>query len=198
MREFTDSNDGCNYLLCVIDCFSKYAWVEPLKTKTGAETTKAVESIFNKGRIPAKLQVDNGKEYYNTNVESLLKNNNIEYFSTFSDKKAAMAERFNRTLKSRMWKYFTTNETRKWIDIVQQLVNDYNNSSHSTVKMTPVEASKPENYAAGWTHVYGAYFTAKYETPQYKLGQTAKINIRAYSTRVICLTSLKNFSKLKK
>jgi len=91
MREFSDSNDGCNYLLCVIDCFSKYAWVEPLKTKTGVETTKAFESIFNKGRILAKLQVDNGKEFYNKNVEFVLKNNNIEYLSTFSDKKAAMS-----------------------------------------------------------------------------------------------------------
>jgi len=95
----------------------------------GVETAEAFESIFNKGRIPTKLQVDNGKEFYNNNVEFLLKNNNIDYFSTFSDKKVDMVERFNRTLKSRMWKHFTTNETWKWIDIVHQLVNVYNNSS---------------------------------------------------------------------
>jgi len=74
-----------------------------------------------------------------------------------------------------MWKYFTTNETRKWIDIVQQLVNDYNNSFHNTLKMSPVKASKPENYAAVWNHIYGAYLTAKYEAPKYKLGQTVRI-----------------------
>jgi len=106
----------------------------------------------------------------------LLKNNNIEYFSTFSDKKAALVERFNRTLKSRMWKYLRTNETRKWIDIVQQLVNDYNNSFHSTLKMSPVEASKPENYVVVWNHIYGAYLTAKYEAPKYKLDQTVRIS----------------------
>ena len=175
MREFSDSNEGYNYLLCVIDCFSKYVWVEPLKTKGGVETGKAFEVIFKKGRVPAKLQFDEGKEFYNKNVESLFKDKNIEYFSTFSDKKASIIERFNRTLKSRMWKYFTANETRKWIDIVQQLVNDYNNSFHNTIKMSPVEASKLDNTTTVWNHMYGAYLSAKYNVPKYKLGQTVRI-----------------------
>ena len=56
MREFADSNDGYVYLLCVIDCFSKYAWVEPLKTKTGSEVAQVFERIFEKGRLPKLLQ----------------------------------------------------------------------------------------------------------------------------------------------
>ena len=106
MREFADFNSGYNYLLCVIDCYSKYAWTEAMKTKTGAETAKAFEKIFEQGRIPQNLQFDQGKEFYNDKVKSLLNENGINFYSTDSDKKEATVELFNRTLKSRMWKYF--------------------------------------------------------------------------------------------
>lgn len=72
MREFSDTNDGFNYMLCVIDCYSKYAWVEALKTKTGLEVSKAFEKIFEKGRVPTKIQFDEGREFYNETVKSLL------------------------------------------------------------------------------------------------------------------------------
>jgi hypothetical protein len=176
MREFADSNDEFVYLLCVIDCYCKFAWVEPLKTKTGLETAKAFERIFEQGRIPYNLQFDQGKEFYNDKVKALLKEKDINYYSTDSDKKAAIVERFNRTLKSRMWKYFTANETRKWIDVVQKMVDDYNNTYHSTIRMNPVEASKPGNSLAVWFNIYGAYLNAKYDTPKYKVGQTVRIS----------------------
>jgi len=104
-----------------------------------------------------------------------LTDRNSNYYSTFSDKKAAIVERFNRTLKSRMWKYFTANETRKWIDIVDNLVNDYNGTFHSTIKMSPVEASKSENSSTVWNNIYGVYLAAKYDTPKFKVGQTVRI-----------------------
>ena len=178
MREFSDSNNGFNYLLCVIDCFSKFAFCEPLKTKTGAEVKQAFESIFNLGRAPSKLQFDEGKEFYNKQVEPLLKERNIEFFSTHAGQKASIVERFNRTLKSRMWKYFTANETRKWIDVVQNLVDDYNNTPHRTIRMTPIEASKLENSSSVWYNMYGAYLAEKYGTPCYKVGQTVRLHKR--------------------
>ena len=72
MREFADSNEGYNYLLYVIDCFSKFAWIEPLKSKTGVETNKAFERIFEKERIPTNLHFDEGKEFYNEKVKTML------------------------------------------------------------------------------------------------------------------------------
>ena len=137
MREFSKSNDGYNYILTVIDCFSKFGWVEPLKTKTGLETANAFSKIFESGRMPRKIHFDEGKEFYNKNVKDLLEKRNIDYFSTFSDKKASIVERWNRTLKSRTWKYFTEHETRQWIDVIQAIVNGYNNTYHTTIKMTP-------------------------------------------------------------
>ncbi len=177
MREFSDSNEGYNYLLCVIDCYSKYAWVEPLKTKTGLETSKGFERIFQQSsRCPNNLHFDEGKEFYNAIVKSLLNERDINFYSTFSDKKACIVERFNRTLKSRMWKYFTNKETRKWIDILQQLVDDYNKSFHSTIKMTPVQASKAENSRLVWYNIYGSYLVAEYGPPKFKEGQTVRIS----------------------
>ena len=176
MREFSDSNNGYNYLLCTLDCFSKFAWCEPLKTKTGTEVRGAFDSIFNKGRTPSKLQFDEGREFYNSQTESLFQDRNIEYFSTHAGQKASLVERFNRTLKSRMWKYFTANETRKWINIVQNLVDDYNNTYHRTIKMTPIEASRPENSLTVWHNIYGAYMAEKYGAPTYKIGQTVRIS----------------------
>ena len=170
------SNEGYNYLLCVIDCFSKFAWCKPLKTKSGDETAEAFKKIFEEGRSCKYLQFDEGKEFYNKKVKALLEEKNIKYFSTHAGQKAAIVERFNRTLKTRMWKYFTANETRKWIDIIQNLVDDYNNTFHRTIKMTHVEASKPENSSKVWYNIYGAYLIKKYGTGKYKAGQTVRIS----------------------
>jgi hypothetical protein len=75
-----------------------------------------------------------------------------------------------------MFKYFTTQETRRWIDMVHKLVDNYNNTFHSTIKMTPVEASNPENSQAVWYNIYGAYLTSSYGVPQFKVGETVRIS----------------------
>lgn len=106
MREFSKYNKGIMYLLTIIDVFSKYAWSIPLKHKTGTSIVEAFNSIK---RQPKKLWVDQGKEFYNKNVDKWLVDNNIERYSTFNEGKAVVIERFNRTMKEKMWKYFTAN-----------------------------------------------------------------------------------------
>ena len=81
MQKLSKWNKGYKYLLMVLDLFSKYGWIVPLKTKTGLEVSKAFENIFKKGK-PKKLWVDKGKEYYNKNMLDLLAKNNIEIYST--------------------------------------------------------------------------------------------------------------------
>ncbi|CAD7001699.1 unnamed protein product [Ceratitis capitata] len=88
-------------------------------------------------RIPKNLQTDDGKEFYNANFKRLLQTKNINHYSTFSSLKASIIERFNRTLKGMMWKEFSFRGTHKWIDIYKDLINDYNNTIHSTIRMTP-------------------------------------------------------------
>jgi len=117
-----------------------------LKDKTGQVTLDAFKLIVKEsGRIPKYIWVDEGKEFYNKLMTEWLKENNIERYSTHSEHKSAVVERFNRTLKEKMWKRFTAENTRNWINMLDKLMNDYNNRYHNTIKMTPTEASKKES-----------------------------------------------------
>jgi len=144
MQEFAKGNNGYRYLLTIIDCFSKYAWAIAIKNKTADEIVNVFQRIFKK-RKPKKLQTDKGKEFINYKLQNLLQKNNIKWFSSNSDLKASIVERFNRTLKSKMWKYFTEKGNKIWIDVIDDLVYNYNNSYHRSIKMTPIEASKKGN-----------------------------------------------------
>ena len=133
-------------MLNVIDVFSKYAWSIPLKDKTGTTTLNAFKEIVEKsGRKPKHIWVDEGKEFYNKHMDEWIKDNNIIRYSTYGEHKSAVVERFNLTLKSIMWNRFTADNTRNWINMLDKLIKKYNNTVHSTIKMTPTEASKPEN-----------------------------------------------------
>ena len=145
MTEWADQNKGNKFMLTVIDCFTKYAWAIPIKDKSAKEVTKAFTELFKKGRIPQKLWVDEGKEFYNKDMEALLKKNNVSMYSTHGEHKSAIIERFNRTLKTKMYTKFTANNNRDWVDILQGLIKDYNNTVHRTIKMTPVQASETKN-----------------------------------------------------
>lgn len=133
---------GMKYCLTVIDTFSKVGYVRPLKTKTGLEVTHAMKSVLNSINRPVKnLQVDLGKEFYNREMTKLLDRYGINRYSTFSSKKAAIVERFNRTLKRKIYQQFSLRGNYKWIDIIDQLVEEYNTTRHRTIKMTPREVN---------------------------------------------------------
>jgi len=146
MQEWSKVNKGFRYMLNVIDVFSKFAWSIPLKDKTGKVTLDAFKQIVKEsGRIPKYIWVDEGKEFYNKYMNEWLKENDITRYSTHGEHKSVVAERWNRTLKANMWKRFTAENTRNWIDMIDKLVYEYNNTKHRTIKMTPTEASKKEN-----------------------------------------------------
>lgn len=144
LQQFMKNNKNYKYILVVIDCFSKYVWTKPLKTKTGVEVTESFETILKeaKGRKPMNLQTDQGKEYYNTHFKTLLKKYTINHYSTFSITKAAICERVIRTLKEKLFKYFSLNGTYRWIDILPEIVHNYNNQRHSTTGFKPLEVKK--------------------------------------------------------
>ena len=81
------------------------------------------------------MWVDKGKEFYNKDVKKL-----VSLYSTENEEKSCVIERFNRTIKEKMFKYFSANNTRKYIDVLELLVDQYNNTIHSSIKMTPIEA----------------------------------------------------------
>ena len=145
MTRFSKDNNNMKFLLTCIDCFSRFAWAIPIKNKTSHEIVRVLKIIFSK-QVCKRLQTDKGREFLNSNVRALLKKNGVElWISENEDVKASIVERFNRTLKTRMWKYFTAhNDTRRYIDVLPQLVNAYNNTTHSSTKMKPAQVEKKD------------------------------------------------------
>ena len=137
LKKLKKYNNGFQYIINIIDLYSRYAWSIPIKNKTGKSIVEAFDSI--RGSKPKKLWVDNGSEFYNKIFKKWLNDNNIEMYSTFNEGKAVVIERFNRTLKNKMFKYFTANGTYKYIDILSSLINEYNNKKHSSTKLSPNE-----------------------------------------------------------
>ena len=143
MQHFSHANAGHRYMLCVIDIFSRYAFARPLKSKTGPDVADALESIFKESGItPRLLQTDQGLEFYNRHVRQVLNQYNVELFSVYTDKKAAIVERFNRTLKSRMYRAFTHQGNYRWLEMLPKLIESYNHSYHRSIKTMPANVNK--------------------------------------------------------
>lgn len=138
MQNLKRQNANHKYVLTVIDVFSKYAWAVPIKTKSANDVKVAFEKVLQTGRKPKYVQSDKGKEFLNKTFQSLLNNNDIQFFTTENDDiKAGIVERLNRTLKEKLWRYFTHTGKYKYLDVLPDLVNSYNNTLHSSLEMTP-------------------------------------------------------------
>ena len=138
MQSLSRKNKGIKYLLCAIDLYSKYAFVVPLKDKKGISIVNGFNKIIKQsGRKPNKIWVDQGSEFYNQNFKKWLSDNDIIMYSTYSEGKSVVAERFIRTLKNKLYKYMTA--TGVYYDVLDDIVNEYNNTKHSTIKMKPID-----------------------------------------------------------
>jgi hypothetical protein len=144
---------GYSYLLTVIDVFSKFAFARPLKSKRGEEVTLAFDDILrSSGRKPSKLHTDQGTEFFNRTFKKLMDQYGIHHYHTFSDKKASIVERWNRTLKEKMYRTFTERNSLKWTDFLQELVVKYNNTRHRSIGMKPADVSL-KNEDQVWTNL---------------------------------------------
>jgi len=141
MIPYENVNNGYKYLLTVIDLFSRYAWAKAIKTKTGKEVMRAFQEIFTLERKFQRLQTDEVREFDNRHVQSLLNRENIKFFTVKAQFKAAVCERFNRTLKTKMWRYFTWRGSNRWIDVLPELMRAYNASKHRGIGMAPGEVT---------------------------------------------------------
>ena len=165
-QAFLKDNNGIKYLLIVIDIFSKFVWIVPSKRKTGQEVAN---SSKKPSKRPSKTWVDRGREFYNKDVQKL-----VELYSTENEEKSCVIERFKRTIKGKMVKYFSANNTRKYVDVLDLLVEQYNNAIHSAIKMTPKEASRKENENKVWRNLYPE-FGGKTLTPKFSIGDNVRI-----------------------
>ena len=133
-------NKGIRYLLCAIDLFSKYAFLVPLKGKKGNTIVNAFQSILNiSKRRPNKIWVDQGSEFYNNHFKKWLKNNSIEMYSSHNEGKSVVVERFIRTLKNKIYKHMTVTSKNVYFDVLDDIVDKYNNTYHKTIKMKQID-----------------------------------------------------------
>ena len=155
MQKFSKWNKGVKYLLMVIDVFCKYGWIRGLKDKKTETVSKAFGDVFKSKRKPKMLWTDKGSEFISKHFKEFLKREGITLYHTENEEKSSVVERWNKTIKNRMWKMFTVNNNTVYFDKIDKLVNDYNNTRHSSIKMTPVEASKKKDESKVWANLCG-------------------------------------------
>ena len=129
------------YLLCAIDLFSKQAWVIPIKYKESTSIVNAFKRIISEGHKPNKIWVDQGSEFYNKSFTDFLKINNIDMYSTYNEGKSVVAERFIRTLKNKIFKHMTAISKNVYFDLLDDIVNKYDNTIHKTTKTKPIDVT---------------------------------------------------------
>ncbi|KAK3746735.1 hypothetical protein QZH41_010293 [Actinostola sp. cb2023] len=149
----SDDNQGYKHWLTCIDVLSRYAWVRPIKNKTAPQIIQAFQSIFKEGRQPKVLQTDQGTEFLNRHVQAFFKSQGIRHFVTYSDPKAQIVERFHRTIKNRLWRYFTAQNTQKYVDVLPEFVSGYNQAYHRSIRRSP-DSVTYENAQEVWHTLY--------------------------------------------
>lgn len=207
MQNYSKDNNNFRYIMVVIDCFSKFVWAIPIKNKSGPEVTQAMESIFKGSKRSCNnLNTDQGTEFYNVHFQNLMKKFKVNHYSTYTVKKAAIVERVIRTLKERLYKYFSLNGTYRWIEVLPDIVTEYNNRKHRTlggIKPVDVNAknekeilhsvykhikiSASRRYKVGdivrvskSKHVFSKGYTPNWSTELFKISQVRITNPTTY------------------
>ena len=189
MRHLKHWNSGFTFLLICVDVLSRFAFVVPVKRKTPVLVAEAFKSIIKTGRKPWKLSTDRGLEFRGKPFQDFLKSEFISHwYATSPDVKCAIAERYIRTLKSRIWKYFTRNKTKRYIDVLPELVAAINNSYHRTIKRAPSSVNRT-NQNEVWESLYEKKKPIK---PRFKSGDRVRITIEKH---VLSKGYRQNFSK---
>ncbi|OXA54479.1 hypothetical protein Fcan01_11808 [Folsomia candida] len=121
----------------------KVAEARPLKNKCGTVVARAFEEVLKETRThPLKLQVDMGKEFYSAPFQEIYKKYNIHMFSVFSEIKNSICERFNRTLMDKIARYWTYSNSFKYVDVLPDIISNYNNSFHRSIGRVPLKVTK--------------------------------------------------------
>ena len=151
MTRYRKNNHGYAYILVLIDVTSKYAWTRPLKTLKGKEMVETLKSL--KMKKPENLRTDKGSEFINSDFKRYIDLRGINHYSTTNEKKANFAERFIKTLKSRIMKYMHKSNSHEWVAVLPKITESYNNTHHRTIDMSPSQALKTDDVTL-WKKIY--------------------------------------------
>ena len=177
MQKLSRWNKGNKYLLTVIDVLSKYAWAVPIKSKSTQEMIRGLTRIYQQAspRRPLRVQTDQGKEFYNRGVQAWFKKQGTHHFSTYGDSKASVVERWHRTLKQRMYRYFTAHNTLRYVDVLQPLIHTYNHTHHRSIGMAPHQVT-PKTVPDVWDRLYGSRLDQTTPPPKCRVGDRVRLN----------------------
>ena len=170
MQLLSRYNKGIRFLLCVTDIFSKYAWIVPLKDKKGISIVKVFQIILKQSnsRKPNKIWVDKGSEFYSASFKKWLQDNDIAMYSIHNEGKSVVAERFIRMLKSKIYKYMASISKNVYIDKLDGIEDEYNNTYHTTIKMKPIDV-KDNTYINADKEINN-------KDPKFKVGDRVRIS----------------------
>lgn len=179
-------NDHIHYLLFVIDIFSRYLWVRPLKDKTAKSVLAALKEVFGE-RKPIRLRVDKGSEFVNRSVKQFMKDSDVYMFTTQNVPKANYVERVQRTFKLLLWRYLRYKRNFRYIDHLQQLVDNYNATPHRSLNYTAPKDVTKRNEANLWAFMYlkkSKRVKSKRQTPfKFKVGDFVRISYTKHPFR---------------
>ena len=167
-------NSGFKYILTIIDISTRFAYARCLKNKTGREVAEALSDIIKNTNHPKYIVADYGREFWNSQVQKLLSETGTILRRTYSEFKACVVERFNQTLLSRISKHFTTNNTKRYINILQDLVYSYNHSIHRGINLKPAEVDKTKEFQA-WLNLHRDVMHMKQPKPSFKLNDQVRV-----------------------
>ena len=164
------SNDGYRFLLVVIDIFSRYTWVVPIKSKKNAEVIQAFEIIFREegGHIPRRLRTDQGGEFTAHIMNDFFNHYKITHFVAKNEVKANYAERVIKTLKSKLSRYMAHNQTGRYIDVLADIVTSYNATYHKSIQTPPKEVTKDNESSLWWMQYRPRQPFSDHHPPEYK------------------------------
>ena len=142
MSEFSQENDGIKFVLLVVDTFTKFMWAVALKNKSSKSVSEAFQQIFSLGRKPKRIRSDKGQEFRGKATQSVMDKNNIVQLFAQNEQKASISERAIKTIKSKIYRYFTHKNSFRYVDVLQDLVNGYNMSTHRSTGFKPKDISE--------------------------------------------------------
>ena len=174
VSKYAKHNDGVKFLLTAIDCFSRYAYVRPLRKKDGVEVTRAFTDILNQGRVPRYVQSDRGKEFLNRPFQALLAERGVKFFTSHNDDiKCAIVERFNRTLQNRLHRFFTRKNTLSYLAELQNHVKGYNATIHKSTGFAPAKVTVDDQEKV-WLRLYNK--PPAHKAHHFKVGDHVRIS----------------------
>ena len=174
MIKYSKVNKGYKYIFTNIDIFSKYAWSFPIKSKKISDIKPCFEKIF-KERKPLYIWSDQESSFFSKEMLKLFEDNNVKIYHTYSNLKAVVIERFNRSLRELMMKSFVKNNNTIWYNILDELIKTYNNRYHKTIKMKPIDINKTNEKHIKNT-VYNYDITNK--KPKFKINDIVRISLK--------------------